>query len=237
MRVSCIFVFVATMLAGEIQSVPILGIDTVPLLGNESRLINGVSSTLHPVPLAGQLTGHLLQGSANGDVLSAVGQAGGRPLGPLGGVVGSLQRRQATSLIGTLGGLANGVQGMPVLGSVGSTLPVTQAITSKVGSLNGALPDMKDLGTGLHKALPPTDLSAGLLKRDANTSALGSIPLIGSLPGASSLPLISSLPSFSSLPLISSVPKLNSLPLISSVPGISKLSSGFPSPASLGSFL
>ncbi|WAR62741.1 hypothetical protein PtB15_15B328 [Puccinia triticina] len=247
MRVSCLFVSVAIMLAGEIQSLPVLGLGSLPFLGNDGQLVDTVSNTLHPV--TGNLTGNLLDVSADGDVLSEVDLVGDEGLlsseGPLGGIVGSLRRRQGLMVLDTLGSVANGVQVMSVLGSVGSILPVTQALTSQVGGLSG----------GLHKSAPVPALPVGLtslLKRDSTVNSLplvGSIPgasslpslsklpLISSLPSFSSLPLISSVPSFSSLPLISSVPSFSSLPLISSVPGISKLSSGLPSPASLGSLL
>lgn len=249
MRVSCLFVSVAIMLAGEIKSVPILGLGSLPVLGQEGRMVNSVSNILTPLPLAGKLSGDLLKDSAHDDVLSEAGLAGEKGLinskSALGGVVGSLQRREL-GLIGGLGNLLSGVEAAPLLGSVTSVAPIAQPATNKLGSLDGNLPALNNLGNPLHKVLPVDALT--ILKRDGETSALGSMPIIGSLPGASnlplvnsvpsfsSLPLVNSVPSFSSLPLINSVPSFSNLPLISSVPGVKSLSSGFPSPASLGGF-
>lgn len=249
MRVTCLFVSVAIMLAGEIQSLPILGLGSLPVLGHEGRLVNSVTNIVTPLSLAGKVSGDLLKDSAHDDVISETGLAGDKGLinskSTLGGVVVSLERRQDIALTNGLGNLLSGLTSAPLLGSATSVLPITKPITTKLGSLDGNVPALNNLGSPLHNVSPVNALT--ILKRGAETSALGSMPIIGSLPGASSLPLVKSVPSLSSLPLvnsvpnpsslplISSMPNLSTLPLISSVPAVSQLSSGFP--ASLGSLL
>lgn len=216
MRVSCIFVTVAMILAEQSNALPILGL---PLLGNEGHLVGTLTNTLDRAPVTGGLTHKVVDNTQMG---------GGHELLnthiALGQITSSLRRRQGIPLVQTVGSVVNGLEGLPVLGNVGSIAPVTQGLTSNVDSVNGALPDIKKVTAGTTQVLPASPLR-GFFKRDMG---LGSLPMVGSLPMIGSLPIMGSLPMVGSLPGLGSLPSMDSIPFAGSmgsggIPGVSSL--------------
>ncbi|PLW33099.1 hypothetical protein PCASD_13819 [Puccinia coronata f. sp. avenae] len=76
MRVSCIFVSLAVMLAQQASAAPVIGLPALPLLDGEGRLVNGLSDTLGPIPIAGPLVGDLLESKSRGGLLSTLDVTG-----------------------------------------------------------------------------------------------------------------------------------------------------------------
>lgn len=76
MRVSCIFVSVAVLLAQQASAAPVIGLPALPLLDGEGRLVNGLSDTLGPIPIAGPLVGDLLESKSRGGLLSTLDVTG-----------------------------------------------------------------------------------------------------------------------------------------------------------------
>ncbi|PLW09327.1 hypothetical protein PCANC_27078 [Puccinia coronata f. sp. avenae] len=76
MRVSCIFVSVAVLLAQQASAAPVIGLPALPLLDGEGRLVNGLTDTLGPIPIAGPLVGDLLESKSRGGLLSTLDVTG-----------------------------------------------------------------------------------------------------------------------------------------------------------------
>lgn len=225
MRVSCLFVTVAVMFAGQNNALPIDGLPNLPVLGSEAPLVNKATGTLDTVPIVGGLTDGLLGGKKDGSLLKVK-------------VNNSILRRQGLPVVSTVGGLVNGVETLPLIGGVKSIAPVTEGVTSKLGPLNGVLPNdntagsldsvapvakgvtsevkplnadlpnVKKITTKTDKAIPASSLDGtvpSILKRE-------SLPLVGSLPGVGGLTSLPGLDSMPALPL--ALPSLSSVPVI-----------------------
>ncbi|KAI7942834.1 hypothetical protein MJO29_012678 [Puccinia striiformis f. sp. tritici] len=234
MRVSCLFVTVAVIFAGQNNALPVEGLPNLPVLGNEGHLVNKVTGTLDTVPVVGGLTDGLL-GEKNDNLLKVkVAKLNGK---------NSLLRRQGLPVVSTVGGLVSGVETLPLIGGVESIAPVSGGVTSKLGlnrvlpndnvvgsldsvapvgkgvtsevkPLNADLPNVKKISSKTDKALPVSSLDGtvpSILKRQS-IPLVGSLPVVGGL--TSSLPGLGlpSMPAMPALPL--AVPGLSSVPVV-----------------------
>jgi len=183
MRLNLFQVLLAVFLAEQAQAMPISGLPNLPVVGQGSGLINGAATTLQPIPIVGDLISGLAQTSSDGNLLSATGLTGDEGIigtdGPLGDVVGALQRRQ----------------NIPVIGDI-----IQPASTNLLDAANDIIP-LTD-GQGVFDSLPLTGLIgdaspiSGLLstlqKREPQPDflglggLLGRVPLVGSLFGSPS---------------------------------------------------
>ncbi|KAH9444562.1 hypothetical protein Pst134EB_024824 [Puccinia striiformis f. sp. tritici] len=185
MRVSCLFVTVAVIFAGQNNALPVEGLPNLPVLGNEGHLVNKVTGTLDTVPVVGGLTDGLL-GEKNDNLLKVkVAKLNGK---------NSLLRRQGLPVVSTVGGLVSGVETLPLIGGVESIAPKISSKTDKAlpaSSLDGTVPS--------------------ILKRQS-IPLVGSLPVVGGL--TSSLPGLGlpSMPAMPALPL--AVPGLSSVPVV-----------------------
>ncbi|POV98245.1 hypothetical protein PSTT_14567 [Puccinia striiformis] len=231
MRVSCLFVTVAIMLAEQNNAIPI---GSLPIVGNEGQLVNKVGSTLHPIPVAGGLTDRLLVGED----------------GILSKVTGSLGRRQSLPVVANLlAPVLNGAENMPLLGSVDSIAPVYQALPPQVDGLLTKAPG----SVQRRQSLPVVaNLLSPVLNGAENMPLLGSVDSIAPVykgvdnvntslpdvkkvshgvnkaaPASSKLTSILKRDDEDSLP--EGLPSMPSLPGMDSVPGLSSMTSAMSS--------
>ncbi|KAI9622254.1 hypothetical protein H4Q26_015290 [Puccinia striiformis f. sp. tritici PST-130] len=235
MRVSCLFVTVAIMLAEQNNAIPI---GSPPIVGNEGQLVNKVGSTLHPIPVAGGLTDRLLVGED----------------GILSKVTGSLGRRQSLPVVANLlAPVLNGAENMPLLGSVDSIAPVYQALPPQVDGLLTKAPG----SVQRRQSLPVVaNLLSPVLNGAENMPLLGSVDSIAPVykgvppqvdnvntslpdvkkvshgvnkaaPASSKLTSILKRDDEDSLP--EGLPSMPSLPGMDSVPGLSSMTSAMSS--------
>merc|ERR1711963_993998 len=216
MRVSCFFVSVAVILAQQASAAPILGLPSLPLIGNEIGVMHSLSNTLEPVPLVGPLTGDVLQSQSEGDLLTTAELAGNRGLisddSRVGEIVHSIERREDKGLLSGLVPVTDSLTNMPLLSHVGPLTPTTHRLTSQVGELDGTLPIVSDVTNNVS-----VDLPLNLLKRSAGIPVIGSIPLVGSIPGLNMLGGTSQSSALTSLPGLSAIPSLGDIPGMSSI--------------------
>jgi hypothetical protein len=76
MRVSCVFVSVAVMLAQQASAAPVIGLPALPLLDGNGRLVDGLTNTLGPIPIIGPLLSDLLESKSRGGLLSTLDVTG-----------------------------------------------------------------------------------------------------------------------------------------------------------------
>ncbi|KAI9609486.1 hypothetical protein H4Q26_007443 [Puccinia striiformis f. sp. tritici PST-130] len=221
MRVTCVFVSVAVLFAGHSQSMPILGLPSLPLVGDATNapgglpLVGGLGNAASPLTSGltskvGGLT-HTVSPVASGltgDVAPVTSRLGGvtHNVAPV--------TSDVTGLTGGLPDVNNVASGL-----TGQLAPATSGLTSKLGGLTdnvspvtsglsgltGGLPDIQNVASGL----PVGGLLSSLVKRDPQFD--GGLPIIGSVPGLDSLGSI--MPSMDSLP----IPSMDSLPGLSSL--------------------
>ncbi|KAI9617748.1 hypothetical protein KEM48_007030 [Puccinia striiformis f. sp. tritici PST-130] len=197
MRVTCVFVSVAVLFAGHSQSMPILGLPSLPLVGDATNapgglpLVGGLGNAASPLTSGltskvGGLT-HTVSPVASGltgDVAPVTSRLGGvtHNVAPV--------TSDVTGLTGGLPDVNNVASGL-----TGQLAPATSGLTSKLGGLTdnvspvtsglsgltGGLPDIQNVASGL----PVGGLLSSLVKRDPQFD--GGLPIIGSVPGLDSL--------------------------------------------------
>lgn len=171
MRVSCLFVTVAIMLAGENQSLPLdrrQGIPLISTVGSTTKGIQGkpiLGSLGSALPVTKGLTSTL--GSKDGAAPVGKYASGATTNVPVSGP--SSEPSSATHALpskagyvnGALPDAASGVKVFPVTGPTSSpkALPATQA-TTQVSPLSGTQPKVNTAAAGVSKALPASGLPA-----------------------------------------------------------------------------
>lgn len=187
MRLTLCYVSFAVFLAEQAQAAPLLGLPSLPVVGQPSQLVDGVAQTLLPVPVAGALIGDLLQSTSSGNLLSTAGLTGDEATtdfnSPSNGESEALQRRQELPLVGNLGGLLSGTPVGPLLGAVTNIIPLTSDSQTDSSPLSG-----------LVNNLPVGGSLSPVTKRDPQFAGLPIVGPVGGLTsGISSVPLLGSL--------------------------------------------
>ncbi|PLW26325.1 hypothetical protein PCANC_27605 [Puccinia coronata f. sp. avenae] len=174
MRVSCIFVSLAVLLAQQASAAPVIGLPALPLLDGEGRLVNGLSDTLGPIPIAGPLVGDLLESKSRGGLLSTLDVTGKYGLINDHGFASDLgrslfDRRDEVPIAGPI------FDEIPGVSQLESLLPLDAF--SGINDFIESLPGMSNIES-LEQAIPLPNLS----KRDLNVQALVS-SILAQVPG------------------------------------------------------
>jgi len=174
MRVSCIFVSVAVMLAQQASAAPVVGLPALPLLDGEGRLVDGLSDTLGPVPILGPLVSDLLESKSSGGLLSTLDLTGKYGLINDHGFASDLGR----SLFDRRGGIPIAgpiLDEIPGLSQIESMLPLDAF--SGINDMIESVPGVSDIES-LEQAIPLPHLA----KRDLDVQALVS-HILAQVPG------------------------------------------------------
>lgn len=203
MRVSCLFVTVAIMLAEQSNALPVLGLQS----------LDGLSQTVDGLPLAGPMVEELLDSGNGGISLNQlVSKNGLVSTSALDDMTSSLQTRQLNTASPVK--RDSGLQSLPLVGS----FPGMSQLASMPGL--SSLPSMQSLpGAGMLSSLPVIGNLASAQGAQSSSSipgmnALTSLPGMGAL---NSVPGMLNLPSMSNLPVVGqltqNMPGLNTLAL------------------------
>lgn len=221
MRVSCIFVSLAVMLAQQASAAPVIGLPVLPLLNGKGRLVNGLSDTLGPVPIVGPLVADLLESESRSGLLSSLDVTAKYGVINDHGLVSEIGR----SILDRRGGI-------PIAGAILDKIPVVNQIESMIPldaipgrDLIESLPGISEIQS-IEREIPIPSLG----KRDGGIAFLN--PMLEQLPGLSQLESLLPMDSFpelnDALETVPVVRAFESLKKAIPIPHFGKRSGGVP---------